>query len=315
MAESESGSGSDNTEKSETPQSRSMLTKLGSRLSRVLRELRGGTLRESLDEVLEESEREAEELSSAERLMLGNLLKFGELKVGDVMVPRAEIVAVEAETSLPDLIALFREAEHSRLPVYRETLDDPIGMIHVKDVLAVLEIAADGQIRWPSTPIAKLKRDLLFVPPAMPGLDLLLKMQDTRIHMALVIDEYGGTDGLISIEDLVEEIVGDIDDEYDVGDELEIVTRADGSYDADARIELEEFHTRTGIDLTPATDDEEGVDSLGGLVSSVVGRLPVRGEIILLPGGLEVEVLEADPRRVKRLRIRLRARAPFARPE
>jgi CBS domain containing-hemolysin-like protein len=313
MAMSDPGNGHDaaktEEEKPEAPVSPSLLSSMGARLAKLVRELRGNddAMRESIEEVIEESERETDHLSSAERMMLGNLLKFGELKVGDVMVPRADIVAVEVETPLPDLIKLFREAQHSRLPLYRETLDDPLGMIHVKDVLSLVQIDADGEMHWPAAPIAKLKRDILFVPAAMPGLDLLLKMQSTRIHLALVIDEYGGTDGLVSIEDLVEEIVGDIDDEYDVGDDLDIVARGDG-FDADARLDLEEFHTRTGIDLAPAVSEEE-VDSLGGLVSSVAGRVPARGEIVALPG-YEVEILEADPRRVKRLRIRKLA-APF----
>ena len=201
--------------------------------------------------------------------MLANLLKFGELTVADVMVPRADIVAVEAETSFTDLIALFREAQHSRLPIYRETLDDPLGMVHIKDVLAVVETAPDGQMRWTPTPIAKLKRDVLFVPGAMPALDLLMKMQATRIHLALVVDEYGGTDGLVSIEDLVEEIVGDIDDEHDVDESPKIDVRSDGGFDADARVDLEDFKGRTGIDLAEHRPDEE-TNTLGGVVSAAI---------------------------------------------
>ncbi len=317
MADSEPGNGQavakSAPEKSVTD-SRSLLSNMGARLSKLVREFRGheDTMRESIEEVIEEAERETDQLSSAERMMLGNLLKFGELRVGDVMVPRAEIVAVEVDTPLSELVTLFREAQHSRLPLYRETLDDPLGMIHVKDVLSLVQIAPNGDMQWPPSPIAKLKRDILFVPAAMPGLDLLLKMQATRIHLALVIDEYGGTDGLVSIEDLVEEIVGDIDDEYDTGDEQDIVARGDGGFDVDARLDLEDFHTRTGIDLAPAVSEEE-VDSLGGLVSTITGRVPVRGEVVSLPG-YEVEILEADPRRVKRLRIRKISPAPLTPP-
>ena len=272
-------------------------------LAQALRGLRkDSTMRESLEEVIEESERETQELTTQERLMFANLLTFGELAVSDVMVPRADIVAVEEETPFADVVALFREAQHSRLPIYRETLDDPLGMLHIKDVFALIETGADGQLRWPPTPIAKLKRDVLFVPAAMPALDLLLKMQATRIHLALVVDEYGGTDGLVSIEDLVEEIVGDIDDEHDVEEEPEIVPLPDGNFTADARVELEDFKERTGIDLT-GTDTEEDVDTLGGVVAAALGRVPVRGEVVS-HGGVEFEVLEADPRRVKRLRIR-----------
>jgi magnesium and cobalt transporter len=259
-------------------------------------------MRESLEEVIEESDRQSPALSPQERVMLANLLKFGELRVADVMVPRADIIAVEEKTPVCDLVALFREAQHSRLPVYRETLDDPIGLVHIKDVLSLAELGPDGLMRWPDVPIAKIKRDLLFAPPSMPTLELLLKMQTTHSHLALVIDEYGGTDGLVSIEDLIEEIVGDIDDEHDVeGPQLRAL--ANGIYDADARIDLEDFKNETGIELRPA-DPGEDVDTLGGLVVSILGRLPQRGEIVPYSDDYEFEVLEADPRRVKRLRIR-----------
>jgi CBS domain containing-hemolysin-like protein len=283
---------------------RPLLSGMATRLAEALRGLRGGgSMRERLEEVIEESAGHAQDLSMQERLMLGNLLKFGALKVSDVMVPRADIVAVEQNTALADLVAVFREAQHSRLPIYRETLDDPVGMIHVKDVLAHLESGPKGKLHWSDVPILKLKRDVLFVPAAMPALDLLLKMQATRIHLAIVVDEYGGTDGLASIEDLVEEIVGDIDDEHDTEREPEIIPRADGGYEVDARVDLEQFRERTGLALAPENENEE-VDTLGGLVASVLGRVPARGEIVLHPAGVEFEVLEADPRRVKRLRIR-----------
>jgi len=286
-----------------TPAPRALLSEIAARLAQAVRGLRkDSTIRESLEEVIEESERETQNLSSQERLMLANLLTFGELSVSDVMVPRADIVAVEEQTLFPELIALFREAQHSRLPIYRETLDDPLGMLHIKDAFALLETGPDGHLRWPPTPIAKLKREVLFVPGAMPALDLLLMMQTTRIHLALVVDEYGGTDGLVSIEDLVEEIVGDIADEHDVEEEPEIVARSDGKYDVDARASLENFKDRTGIDLT-LMETEEEVDTLGGVVAAALGRVPVRGEIVS-HAGVEFEVLEADPRRAKRLRIR-----------
>jgi CBS domain containing-hemolysin-like protein len=287
------------------------LSELAARLAHAVKGLRrDSAITESLEEVIEESEREANELSSQERMMLANLLKFGELAVSDVMVPRADIVAVEAETPVAELIGLFREAQHSRLPIYRETLDDPLGMIHIKDVLAAAEVGADGQLRWPPMSITKLKRDVLFVPGAMPALDLLLRMQATRKHLALVVDEYGGTDGLVSIEDLVEVIVGEIEDEHDIEEKPQFVARADGGYDADARASLEEFNERTGLDLAAAESDEE-VDTLGGVVVSTLGRVPARGEIISV-AGIEIEVLEADPRRVKRLRIHPRFPVPVA---
>jgi magnesium and cobalt transporter len=281
-------------------------------LKRLAQALRGGSahsIRESLEEVIEESERQTAALSPQERLMLSNLLKFGELRVDDVMVPRADIVAVEEKTPLPQLIADFRAAQHSRLPVYRETLDDPLGLVHIKDIFALLEPMPDGSLKCPDVPIAKVKRELLFVPPSMPAHELLLKMQTTHIHLALVIDEYGGTDGLVSIEDLIEEIVGDIDDEHDVEESPQLHVRDDG-YDADARLDLEDFKEQTGIALAPEEGDEE-IDTLGGLVVSLVGRVPQRGEIIHHPSGFDFEIVEADPRRVKKLRLR-RIPAPSA---
>jgi magnesium and cobalt transporter len=272
---------------------------------RLLQILRGenpssAAMRESLEEVIEESERQSPALSQQERVMLTNLLAFGELKVRDVMVPRAEIVAADETMPLPELVTLFRAAEHSRLPVYRETLDDATGLVHVKDVMALLELRPDGDYRLATSSIAAIKRPVLFVPPSMRALDLLLKMQTSHTHLALVIDEYGGTDGLVTIEDIIEEIVGDIADEHD---DDGIALRRDGAcYVVDARLDLEDFKSETGIDLsTPETDED--VDSLGGLVTSLLGRLPQRGEIITHPAGFEFEVLDADPRRVRRLRI------------
>ena len=289
--------------------SRPLLTEIADRVAQIMKGLRrNSAIRESLEEVIEESEREAQELSSQERLMLTNLLNFGELSVSDVMVPRADIVAVEEQTPLSELIAVFREAQHSRLPVYRETLDDPLGMIHIKDVLALAQTGAGGELVLPPTPIAKIRRELLFVPAAMPALDLLMRMQASRIHLALVVDEYGGTDGVVSIEDLVEEIVGDIGDEHDIEETPDIIARPDGKYDADARMTLEEFRDRTAIDLTNLEREEE-VDTLGGVVAALLGRVPVRGEIVS-HNGVEFEILEADPRHTKRLRIRGLAQKP-----
>ena len=284
-------------------------------LKRLSQALRGGqsahAMRESLEEVIEESERQSSELSQQERVMLSNLLKFGELKISDVMVPRADIVAVEENTTLRELVADYREAQHSRLPVYRETLDDPTGLVHIKDALAQLQFDADGTVRWPDVTAAQIKREILFVPPSMPARDLLVKMQTSHMHLALVIDEYGGTDGLVSIEDLIEEIVGDIDDEHDVEEAPQLRALPGGGFDADARLDLEDFKSGTGLDLAPKDGDEE-IDTLGGLVVSLVGRVPERGEIIPHPSGFEFEVLEADPRRIKKLRLRPPAEKPVA---
>jgi magnesium and cobalt transporter len=276
-------------------------------LKRLLQLMRGdataAAFRDSLKEVIEESDRETADLSAQERTLFANLLKVGERRLDDVMVPRAEIVAVEEDTPLVELVALFRDAQHSRLPVYRETLDDPQGFVHIKDVLALMEPGDGGTFRWRAASIGEIKRPILFVPPSMAVLDLLVKMQSAHIQLALVIDEYGGTDGLVSIEDLIEEIVGDIADEHDE-DAAPIRKDESGAYDADARVDLEDFKTETGLDL--GVDDEfaDEVDTLGGVVTSLVGRVPQRGEIIAHPNGSEIEVLEADPRRVKRLRVR-----------
>jgi len=281
-------------------------------LKRLIQKITGqdveaAAMRESLEEVIVESERESPALSAQERVMFGNLLKFGELKVRDVMVPRSEIVAVDESIGLADLLMLFREAQHSRLPMFHETLDDPTGLIHVKDVLGLLQAEASGAYCLsPNARITALRRPVLFAPPSMRALDLLLKMQATHTHLALVIDEYGGTDGLVSIEDIIEQIVGDIADEHD---EVAGGVRQDGDgYIADARMDLDDFESQTGHDLLvkDAEDEiERGIDSLGGLVVSLLGRVPLRGEIVTHPDGTEFQVLEADPRRVRKLRVTL----------
>ena len=267
------------------------------------RDAEATAIRESLEEVIEESDRESSSLSPQERVMLGNLLEFGELKLRDIMVPRAEIIAVDENIGLAELITLFREAQHSRLPVYRGTLDDPAGLIHVKDMLGLLEGSPEGAYCLsPRARITSLRRPILFAPPSMRALDLLLKMQATHTHLALVIDEYGGTDGLVSIEDIIEEIVGDIADEHDE-DAATLKPDGDG-FIADARMDLDDFKAQTGHDLD-VDGSEEDLDSLGGLVTYLLGRLPQRGEIVAHPDGTELLVLEADPRRVRKLRIRL----------
>jgi magnesium and cobalt transporter len=281
-------------------------------LRRLIQKLTGqdtetAAIRESLEEVIEESDRESPALSAQERVMLGNLLNFGELKLADVMVPRAEIVAVDETIALSDLLKLFHEAQHSRLPVYRETLDDPTGLIHVKDVLGLLQPEADGAYCLsPHARITSLRRPILFAPPSMRALDLLLKMQASHTHLALVIDEYGGTDGLVSIEDIIEEIVGDIADEHD--EEAATVKPDGNAFIADARIDLDDFRTQTGHDLLVNDGDEDigrDIDSLGGLVVSLLGRVPQRGEIVAHPDGTEFQVMEADPRRIRKLRVTL----------
>ncbi|WP_371348433.1 hemolysin family protein [Ancylobacter sp. IITR112] len=279
------------------------------------------------------------DLTATERTMLKSILELRELRIGDLMVPRADIVAVQKDISLGELLAVFAEAGHSRLVVYDDTLDDPVGMVHIRDLVTYLtqramtpraaasrgeaargarEGAAEapdsaGKAPRPAFNLkaidlsnslsgAKLIRRLLFVPPSMPSIELLASMQASRIHLALVIDEYGGTDGIVSMEDLVEEIVGDIEDEHDEDETPTIARQADGSFIADARASLEDVADM--VDPAFALGEEaEEVDTLGGLLVTLAGRVPVRGEIVSGPGDFEIEVLDADPRRVKRLRL------------
>ncbi len=255
----------------------------------------GDNLRESLEELINQHGDEDTPLNAEERTMLVNLLNFGDLRVDDVMVPRADVIAVEQSTPLAKVASIIREAGHSRLPVFRGNLDDIAGMVHVRDLLKY----------WGSNQpftLAQLVRRLLFVPPSMRVRDLLLQMRATRVHMAVVVDEYGGTDGLVTIEDLVEEIVGEIHDEHDVDEHPMLVEKPGGVVEADARAAVEDLEARVGFSLLPEDRDED-VDTLGGLVFSLAGRVPTRGELIIHPAGLQFEILEADPRRVKRLRI------------
>ncbi|MGB5091852.1 MAG: hemolysin family protein [Parvibaculum sp.] len=261
------------------------------------------SLRETLEEVFEEHDDTRRALTAEERHMLVNILSFGELRVDDVMVPRADVIGVEESATLEEVLKLYRDSAHSRMPIYRETLDDPVGMVHIKDVMGYLAPRnAEAERQAEPFSLKSIRRNILFVPPSMPALDLLVKMQATRIHLALVIDEYGGTDGLVSIEDLVEEIVGDIEDEHDTDEGPALLRRDDGMIDADARAPIEDLEEMLGLRLVDEASEDE-IDTLGGLVFSLVGRIPVRGELIRHPAGLEFEVKDADPRRIKRLRI------------
>ncbi|MGB8274645.1 MAG: hemolysin family protein [Alphaproteobacteria bacterium] len=253
------------------------------------------SLRAAIEEMIVEGAGEETTIAPGEKTLLTNILNLKDVTVEDVMVPRADIVAVDIETPFDDLVALLTAQAHSRVPVYRETLDDVAGMVHIKDVMAWIGNKAAFKL-------AKLLRKVLFVAPSMRVLDLLLEMRMTRVHMALVVDEYGGIDGLVTVEDLVEEIVGEIEDEHEIREVPVMIERPDGSIEASARATLEEFETRFG---GVATDEErEDIDTLGGLVFSIAGRVPTRGEVIRHTSGLEFEVLDADPRRIRRLIIR-----------
>jgi CBS domain containing-hemolysin-like protein len=304
-------------------------------LLRAIRTLFGwkaGSVRDDLQVVLDASTPDEVGFSAVERTMLRNILGLHERRIADVMVHRADIIAVKRDISLGELMDLFESAAHSRLVVYNETLDDPEGMVHIRDLLGFMTATA----RVPESAKPKRKkplpagldlravdlalplsqaniiRKLLYVPPSMRAIDLLVQMQASRIHLALVVDEYGGTDGLVSIENLVEQIVGEIDDEHDSDEPPAIVRQADNSFIADARASLDDVRAVIGEDFVTGEAGEE-VQTLGGYLVSQVGRLPVRGEVISGPGNFEVEVLDADPRRVKRLRIATRKERPAPR--
>jgi len=303
-------------------------------LLRAIRTLFGwkpGSVRDDLQVVLDTSTPDDVGFSAIERTMLRNILGLHERRIADVMIHRADIVAVKRDIPLGELMSLFESAAHSRLVVYKETLDDPVGIVHIRDLLAFMTVKARvgvvGKAKrkkpFPAgldlravdlaQPLAEANiiRKLLYVPPSMRAIDLLAQMQASRIHLALVVDEYGGTDGLVSIEDIVEQIVGEIDDEHDSEEPPDIVRREDGSFIADARASLEDARKVIGEDFVTGEDDE--VATLGGYLVSQVGRLPVRGEVISGPGNFEIEVLDADPRRVKRLRIAVRKERPAVR--
>jgi magnesium and cobalt transporter len=263
---------------------------------RQLRRSKGSeTVREALEELIEDRDDSGVPIDDHERVLLGNILHLRDVTAYDVMVPRADVVGVDAETGLADLTELFTRCGHSRLPVFRGTLDDVVGMVHLKDMLAVMRVDKPFQLH-------RIVRRVLFVSPAMRVTDLLLEMRLKRTHMALVVDEYGGIDGLVTIEDVVEQIVGEIEDEHDRATEPDMVVRPDGTIEADARTPLAEFEELVGQVLT--AEERDDVDTLGGLVFFVAGRVPARGELIAHPSGLEFEVVDADPRRVKWLRVR-----------
>lgn len=296
------------------------------------------SLRDDIEDALEQPQND--DFSPQERVILRNVLELHEHRVRDIMIPRADIVAVSITATLSEVLTVFRTAGHSRLPVHGETLDDPRGMIHIRDFVDYLAGAVEGGMRRRkrttgesassepdgetqsekrsqrlaavgaldlSTQLAQSGaiRPVLFVPPSMPALDLLVKMQASRTHMALVIDEYGGTEGLVSIEDVVEMIVGDIEDEHDIEEEPRVDEIAEREFMVDARADLALVSEKTGIDITRMAESDD-VDTIGGLIASAAGRVPARGEIIRMPEqGLEFEIVDADPRRITRVRIRL----------
>ena len=283
-----------------------------------------GSARAEIEDAIAADEATGETLTADERTMLRAILRLGDMTVDDVMIPRADIEALDIEITVADVIGIFRRSGHSRMPVYRETLDDPVGMVHIRDLMAWIADRALKPVGEPETmkprfdfaavdltgtlEDSKLVRPLLFVPPTMPARVLLKRMQTTRTQMALVIDEYGGTDGLVSMEDLVELIVGEIEDEHDLDEEPTVTQVADGVFIADARAEVSEAAKVIGPNFNVGDKSEE-FDTIAGLVFAATGRIPPKGEVVEAVEGYDFEVLDADPRRIKKVRIRDRARA------
>ncbi len=275
------------------------------------------SLREVLEEAISRQKEQGDDFAPQQREMLLRTIRFGELRVDDVMVPRADVIAIEDSATIAEALEEFRQAGHSRLPIYHETLDDLKGMVHIKDLMSwLLEQAGSPAVRrlaalrpdlsgldlTRTLASAGIARKVLFVPGSMPALNLFLRMQTTHIHLAMVVDEYGGTDGLVSIEDLVEQIMGEIEDEHDDDDGDNLIEATPQGVVASGRTPIADLEEHLGLALTSPEDDED-FDTLGGLLFTLLGRVPSRGEHIRHASGIEFEVLEADPRRVKKVRI------------
>ena len=262
---------------------------------RLRRRDRNEAVREAIEELIEGTPESDTPISNDQRELLGNILKLRDKTVADVMVPRVDIVGISADTPLDEVVRLIQAEAHSRYPIYRESLDDVIGMIHIKDVLAYWGTSKKFNLR-------DILRRVVFVAPTLPVLDMLLDMRRSRTHMALVVDEFGGTDGLLTIEDLVEEIVGEIEDEHDVAQAPTLARRMDGTLDVNGRTPVELLEQEIGNVLSE--DERREIDTVGGLIFSLLGRIPERGEVVRHPSGVEFEILDVDPRRIRRLRVR-----------
>ena len=272
-------------------------------LRRLRRKEKNEAVREAIEELIEETPESDTPISEDQRVLLANILKLRDKTVADVMVPRVDIVGIAADTPLDDVVRLIQAEAHSRYPIYRESLDDVIGMIHIKDVLAYWGTSKKFNLR-------DILRRVVFVAPTLPVLDMLLDMRRSRTHMALVVDEFGGTDGLLTIEDLVEEIVGEIEDEHDVAQTPTVARRVDGTIDVNGRTPIELLEEEIGKVLSE--DERREIDTVGGLIFSLLGRIPERGEVVRHPSGIEFEILDVDPRRIRRLRVRAPTTVPAA---
>jgi CBS domain containing-hemolysin-like protein len=252
-------------------------------------------VRESIEEIIDERFEEEDAVSPHEQMLLANVLHMRGVRVSDVMVPRVDIIGVELDIPAKELLTKIFEAGHSRLPVYESTLDNIKGIVHVKDLLACFANDAPFDL------INIINKDVMFVSPAMRILDLMQKMQISRNHIAFVVDEYGGVDGLVTIEDLVEQIVGEINDEHDIDNEPEILKNSDGTFIADARVDIDEFEEITGLEFTE--EEKEDIDTIGGLVFHIAGRVPNRGEIVSHHSGAKFRILESDSRHIKKITV------------
>ena len=253
------------------------------------------SLRDSIKDVIDEKSNEESQnidLSSKEKSILSNILSINKLKADDVMIPRASIIAISQDSSFQNIIDTIDKESHSRMPVFRKDLDDVLGMIHIKDIIKF------SGLNHNDFNIKKIMREVLFVPPTMPVMNLLLKMQATKLHMALVIDEHGGTDGLITIEDVIEEIVGEIEDEHDKNDDFNFKKIDSNTFEAKADMTLDDFNHESNLSIV-----EENVDTLGGYIFSKINRVPYAGEVIKVDNAYRFEIIEADPRKIKKIRI------------
>lgn len=268
-----------------------------------------GAGHDALNEALQPRDQDGA-AETARKDMILKAARFDGLRVADVMRPRADIVSVDAGATLGEAARIFSVSQHSRLPIYRDTLDDPLGFVHVRDVMALLAPDEQGAVKagFADRALTRIKRDILYVPPSMKLSSLMLKMQSSRIHLALVVDEYGGTDGLVSMEDIVEQIMGEIEDEHDIDAPL-IIERLGGAFEADGRAAIEKLEAVVKASLA-LPDHEDEFDTAAGLAVALAGRLPQRGEILQHPAGFDIEVIDADPRRVKRVRIKPVSAAP-----
>ena len=256
-----------------------------------------GNLKQSIETVLDNDLKGTEGISKHERLMLLNILKIDGIRSSDIMIPRADIGAVELNDSFEKVLEVFIKEAHSRVPIYEKNLDNIIGMIHIKDL-----VNYQNQKKTEANFLQNLKRAILEIPPSMPVLDLLLKMQLTRLHMGIVIDEYGCTDGLVTIEDVIEEITGEIEDEHDEKNLPMLIKSSQNTFEASARIEIDELQKVTNVQFLNSYDNED-VDTLGGLIFSITGRVPQRGEIIKHTSGTTFEIKDADPMKIKSVKV------------